>query len=167
MRYVVGKASKNIGLLRRFRKTLDSLVIQSFYQTCIRPTLEYSLLALSGLSMSDGARLEKTQRVAAQLITNSPVSDHVPADNLLARAGLEPLLFRQQQGLALMTFGLTRPVPQKPPHLVSPFEQWASRSSRSTSSISLRSSLFRLPRPRTEVMRQFPLYGRKFPAHQS
>ena len=63
--FVITKASKKIGLLRRLRQRLDPLVIHTFYQTCVRPTLEYSSLAFSGLAKTDSAPLERTQRVAA------------------------------------------------------------------------------------------------------
>ena len=158
VRYVVGKASKKIGLLRRFRKRLDPLVMRTIYRTCIQPTLEYSSLALSGLSKTDSARLEQTQRVAARLITSTSLRDRLPSDILLARAGLEPLSLRQQQGLALLAYRLTRSVPQEPTHLVSAFPLWPSQSTPSTSSMPLRSSSFRLPRPRTEVMKCSPFY---------
>ena len=74
---------------------------------------------MSGVAKTDSARLERTQRVAARLITAVSVQDKLPSDVLLARAGLEPLSLRQQLGLALMAYRLTRPEPQEPPHLVS------------------------------------------------
>ena len=88
MTYVIGKASKKIGLLRRLRKRLDPLVLRTVYVTCIRPTLEYSSLALSSLSKTDAARLEKTTRMAARLITGISLTDHISTDTLLARTGL-------------------------------------------------------------------------------
>ena len=117
--------------------------------TCIRPTLEYSSLALSSLSKTDAARLEKTQHMAARLITGISLTDHISADTLLARAGLEPLLLRQKMGLALMAHRLSQTVPQEPSHLVSVFSTWSSKPALPTSSMSLCSSQsgIRLPRP--------------------
>ena len=76
------------------------MVIRTFYQTCVRPTLEYSSSVLNGLAKTDSACLERTQRVTARLITGVSVRDELPSVVLLARAGLEPLSLRQQLGLA-------------------------------------------------------------------
>ena len=43
----------------------------------IRPTLEYSSLALSSLSKTDAARLEKTRRMAARLIAEISLTDQI------------------------------------------------------------------------------------------
>ena len=121
MQYVIQKASKKSDLRRRLRKRLDTVVVRTFYQTCVRPTLEYSSLAFSGLSKTGGAQQEKTQRVAARLINGVSVRDRVSSELLLACAGLEPLLLRQKRGLVLMSYRLTRPEPCEPPHLISAY----------------------------------------------
>ena len=76
--YVIGKASKKIGLLQCLRKRLDPLVLRTVYVTCIRPTLEYSSLALSRLSKTDAARLEKTQRMQLRRYLQSKVNGLSP-----------------------------------------------------------------------------------------
>ena len=40
--HIRSKAAKKVGLLRRIRKQLPSLVLRTLYITCIRPTLEYA-----------------------------------------------------------------------------------------------------------------------------
>ena len=58
---IIAKASRKIGLLRRLRRRLPALAIQSVYITCIRPALEYASVAWCGVSTSDTKRLERAQ----------------------------------------------------------------------------------------------------------
>ena len=46
---ILSKGAQRIGLLRRYRKRLPSLVIRHFYCTSICPALEYASVAWSGL----------------------------------------------------------------------------------------------------------------------
>ena len=88
---VLTKASRKIGLLRRLRRRLPPLVIQSIYTPCIRPAMEYAAVAWCGVGSSDIERLERVQRAAARLIAKVSVTDRLSRDLLLARGGLEPL----------------------------------------------------------------------------
>ena len=99
--YVIGKASKKVGLLRRFRCRLPCLVLRSLYLSCVRPTLEYACGAWSGVGSQDALRLERTQRAAARVIAGASVKDKLSAELLLARDGLDPLARRRQVALVL------------------------------------------------------------------
>ena len=56
--YIVNKTSKKIGLLRRLKSRLHPIAVQSVYETCVRPTMEYTSLAWSGVSTTDSDQLE-------------------------------------------------------------------------------------------------------------
>ena len=157
----INKASRKIGLLRRYRKCLPRLVIQSIYTSCIQPTLEYASLAWGGMGAGDSARLEKTQRSAARLVTGLLPRDPLQHNILLARAGLEPLASRRQLQEALLVYRLTHSSRHLPTHLFQAFKSWHSSSAAATTSVNLRSSSrlsLRLPRPRTDSMRLSPFY---------
>ena len=159
--YVIRKASRKIGLLRRLRSRLPHLVLRSLYLTCVRPTLEYACGAWAGVGSQDAARLERTQRAAARLITGTSVMDRLPRELLLARAGLEPLSLRRKVLLCSPFYRLSRPTPKGPPHLVTCFKAWSGAAPASQSGMQLRSSeadSLRLPRPRTELLRSSPFY---------
>ena len=99
---ILSKVSCKIGLLLQVRRRLPALVIQSFYTTCFRPTLEYASVAWCGMGASDAERLERIQRAAARLIANVSVADQLPRDLLLARAGLECLRSRRCMHCAVL-----------------------------------------------------------------
>ena len=159
---ILSKVSRKIGLLRRVRRRLPALVIQSFYTTCIRPTLEYASVAWCGMGASDAERLERVQRAAARLIANVSVADQLPRDLLLARAGLECLRSRRRMHCAVFAYQLSSTSRRLVPlHLAHLFERWKARTPACTSSLTLRSTSTcssRLPRPRTELFRRSPFY---------
>ena len=148
--------------MRPVRRHLPALVIQSFYTTCIRPTLEYASVAWCGMGASDAERLERVQRAAARLIANVSVADHLPCDLLLARAGLECLQSFRRMHCAVFAFHLSSTSRRLvPSHLAHLFEQWKARTPASTSSLTLLSTSTcssRLPRPRTELFGRSPFY---------
>ena len=121
---IVKKASKKIGLLRRIRRRVPSLVIRSMYLTCIRPVLEYACGSWGGLPERNTQRLERVQRSAARLIAGVSVTDHLPHDILLARAGLETLARRRDMILVAPVYRLTRQTPSGPRHLCEAFDRW-------------------------------------------
>ena len=161
--YIVNKASKKIGLLRRLRSRLDPIAVQSVYKTCVRPTMEYASLAWSGVSATDSDRLERLQRSAARLIVGVSPLEEIDNQILLARAGLEPLSLRRNISLAQMAYRLASETlrNREPSHFAKAFKTWSATSCRGCTSLSLRSSLslLRLPRPRTELMRRSPFYA--------
>ena len=155
------KASKKIGLLRRIRRRVPSLVLRSMYLTCIRPVLEYACGSWGGLTERNTQRLERVQRSAARLIAGVSVTDHLPHDILLARAGLETLARRRDMILVAPVYHLTRQTPSGPRHLCEAFERWKEEAPSSRCSMPLRSAELhhvRLPRPRTELLRRSPFY---------
>ena len=109
--YIIAKASKKIGLLRRLRSRLPHLVLRSLYLTCVRPTLEYAGSAWIGIGSQDVLCPVRTQRAAARLITGSSLKDKLPSDLLLARAGLDTLSLRRKSMLGHTIYSLT----QQPP----------------------------------------------------
>ena len=159
---IVTKASRKIGLLRRLRRRLPPLVVQSIYVTCIRPALEYASVAWCGVGTSDAARLEQTQRAAARLIANVSVAERMPCALLIARAGLDSLSQRRRLHCGVFGFQLTSAGRQLvPAHLLHTLQCWQDRVPLSTSAVVLRSTSaghFRLPRPRTELFRRSPFY---------
>lgn len=159
---LVNKVSQRVGLLRRLRCRLPPLVIRSLYLTAIRPALEYTIVAWSGIRSGDAQRLERVQRSAARLITGISPSDRLSSEILLARAGLDPLHLRRQAACAAFAFSLSPGNHDHfPPHMAATLTVWQDLLPRSTSSLVLRSSqsgVRRLPRPRTELFRRSPFY---------
>ena len=156
----IKKASCKIGLLRRIRCRVPPLVLRSLYLTCIRPVLEYACGSWGGLSAKDTQRLNRVQRSAARLIAGVSISDHLPHDILLARAGLDPLDRRRNMILLAPIYRLHR-THSGPAHLRAAFDKWQSMAPSSSSAVRLRSAesgCMRLPRPRTEILRQSPFY---------
>ena len=93
-----------MGILRRIRRRLPSLVVRTLYVTCVQPTLEYASGAWGGLGKEDANRLEHLQRCAARTIANVSLADKMPNELLLARAGLEPLSVRWLVAVATPTY---------------------------------------------------------------
>ena len=159
--FVRSKAAKKLGLLRRIRRRLPALVVRTLYITCIRPTLEYASGAWGGLGVQDANRLERLQRCAARSIARVSISDKLPHDLLLARAGLEPLSVRRLLAVVTPVYHLASDPPKGPDHLRAAFQSWLGSAPSSSSSVCLRSSSsngLRLPRPRTELLRHSPFY---------
>ena len=142
---VCSKTSQRIGLLRRYSKRLPSLSIWHFYCTAIRPGLEYASIAWCGLSPTACARLEKVQRRAAQLISNSQLSSDTLHDVLLARAGLQPLKTRRLIERAVFAFRFLH-CADLPHHLKSNLSHWSTDKPPATSSFR-NANHFRLPKP--------------------
>ena len=98
---IVSKASSRIGLLRRLKCSTSPLVVRDLYLYCVRPVIEYAQVAWAGLSAIDEKHLERINRSAACLISNTRLSAHLPHQLLLARAGLEQQKVRRQVAQAL------------------------------------------------------------------
>ena len=146
------KASKKLGLLRRFNRRLPIL-----YTLFTRPLLEYSAVAWSGMNKVLQDQLEAFQRSAARLITGSSLSDRLPADILLARAGLQRLSTRRKRTCVMFAFKLTDAA--VPEHLTAAFDHFVPETpERKVQLRSDNSRIPRLPRPRSEVLRRSPFY---------
>ena len=156
------KVSRKIGLLRRLRCRLPSLVIRALYMVAIRSSVEYATVAWSGIRSGDAQRLERLQRSATRLIVGLSVADRLPPALLLSPAGLEPLSLRRQAACAEFAFRLASgSCDQLPPHIAPALSSWQDRLPKSSSSLVLRSAKFgvqRLPRPRTKLFRRSPFY---------
>ena len=152
---IVHAASTKIGLLRRLRKRLSPLIIRQLYLTCIRPSLEYANVAWCGLTKRDQERLEKCNRSAARLITQTMPSSDIPHDILLARAGIPTLLSRRQVAQVKLAFTATRGL--LPAHLQATFSSWTVPSS--SHAMAQRNPCIRLPRPRKDTQRKSPFYS--------
>ena len=98
---IVSKPSSRIGLLRRLKCSTSQLIVRDLYLYCVRPVIEYGQVAWAGLSAIDEKRLERINRSAARLISNTRLSALLPHQLLLARAGLEPLKVCRQVAQAL------------------------------------------------------------------
>lgn len=159
--HIRSKAAKKVGLLRRIRKRLPSLVLRTLYITCIRPTLEYASGAWGGVGTHDADRLERLQRSAARLITNITLQDQLPHKIILARAGLQELKARRSQEIALSVHRLITCPKTTPYHLLDAFQKWNNSIPSTQTTLTLRSAendSLRLPRPRTEALRLSPFY---------
>ena len=152
---IVHAASTKIGLLHRLRKRLRPLIIRQLYLTCIRPSLEYANVAWCGLTKRDQERLEKCNRSAARLITQTMPSSDIPHDILLARAGIPTLLSRRQVAQVKLAFTATRGL--LPAHLQATFSSWTVTSS--SHAMAHRNPCIRLPRPRKDTQRKSPFYS--------
>ena len=136
-------------------------MLRSLYLSCVRPTLGYATCAWgSGVGAQDALCLECLLRAAARVITGSSLKDKLPADLLLARAGLEPLSLRRKVDVCYTISRLSRPAPKGPPHLVDAFQRWIRAVPSSQCRMQLRSGddSVRLPRPQTELLRHSPFY---------
>ena len=158
---IVHAASTKIGLLRRLRKRLSPLIIRQLYLTCIRPSLEYANVAWCGLTKRDQECLEKWNRSAARLITQTIPSSDIPHDILLARAGIPTLLSRRQVARVKPAFTATRGL--LPAHLQATFSLWTVPSSSHMTCDGPTQSMYpyRLPRwrPRKDTQRKSPFYS--------
>ena len=152
--YVTSKASSRIGFLRRLRKRCPSLVLQTLYQCCIRPVLEYASVTWSGMGKSDARRLERCNRSAARLITGTSLSADLPHPILLARAGLDSLEARRNLAQCKFCYRLLHD--SQPGHLQDAFHEWLPPAS--THHMRRRSLLVRLPRPKKSVLQRSPIY---------
>ena len=101
---VTAKVSQRLGLLWRLRNRLSGLVLRELYTTCIRPVIEHSSVVWSGISSTDSVRLERLNRKAARLISNTKCRSETPHDILLVRAGLQELSHRRHLFLVLFTY---------------------------------------------------------------
>ena len=89
------------------------------------------------------------------------VTDHLPHDILLARAGLETLARHRDMILVAPVYRLTRQTPSGPHHLCEAFEQRKAEAPSSRCSMPLLSAELhnvRLSRPPMELLRHFPFY---------
>ena len=125
--------------------------------------IEYAAVAWCGVGSSDSGQLESVQRVVDRLIAGVSLSDRLPRNLLLARAGLSPLSVWRDMACCVLAFKLcnTRCVQKLPAHLEAAFQDWTSRIPNSSTTLVLRSSssgTSRLPRPRTELFRRSPFY---------
>ena len=156
---IVSKASSRIGLLRRLKCSTSPLVVRDLYLYCVRPVIEYAQVAWAGLSAIDEKRLERINRSAARLISNTRLSAHLPHQLLLARAGLEPLKVRRQVAQALFVRRLLSG--RLPPHLQVATDPWILlQPQRRGHSMDLRNGgCLRLPRPKKTVLKLSPLYS--------
>ena len=77
---VTAKVSQRLGLLWRLRNRLSGLVLRELYTTCIRPVLEHSSVVWSGISSTDSVELERLNRKAARLISNTKCRSDTPHD---------------------------------------------------------------------------------------
>ena len=152
---IVHAASTKIGLLPRLRKRLSPLIIRQLYLICIRPSLEYANVAWCGLTKRDQERLEKCNRSAARLITQTMPSSDIPHDILLPRAGIPTLLSRRQVASVKLAFTATRGL--LPAHLQATFSSWTVPSS--SHAMAQRNPCIRLPRPRKDTQRKSPFYS--------
>ena len=134
---------------------LSPLIIRQLYLTCIRPSLEYANVAWCGLTKRDQERLEKCNRSAARLITQTMPSSDIPHDILLARAGIPTLLSRRQVAQVKLAFTATRGL--LPAHLQDTFSSWTVPSS--SHAMAQRNPCIRLPRPRKDTQRKSPFYS--------
>ena len=153
----VYQKSIKLGLLHRFNRRLPRLSIRILYTPFIRTSLEYSAVALSGMSKVLQDQLEAFQRSAARLITGSSLSDRLPADILLARAGLERLSTRRKRTCVMFAFKLSDG--SVPEHLTDEFDHFVSETSERR--VQLRPDnlrIPRLPRPHSELLRHSPSY---------
>ena len=153
--FVISKASSRIGFLRRLSKRCPQLVMRDLYQCCIRPVIEYASVAWSGMSTTDSKRLERCNRSAARLITQTNLCTHLPHSVLLARAGLDNLQARRSISQCKLCYLLISN--HQPVHLQNAFQLWLPTAS--THSMSCRSSTVRLPRPKKSVMKNSPFYA--------
>jgi len=159
--HIRSKAAKKVGLLRRIRKRLPSLVLRTLYITCIRPSMEYASGAWGGVGTRDAERLERLQRSAARLINNISIQDHLPHKIILARAGLQELKARRSQQIALSVHRLITCPKTSPNHLLDAFQKWNNSIPSTQTTLTLRSAendSLRLPRPKTEALRLSPFY---------
>ena len=60
---VVHRVPSKLGLLRRLQHSWPSLALRTIYLTCIRPSIEYGVVAWGGLSKGDSDRLENANGV--------------------------------------------------------------------------------------------------------
>ena len=114
--------AKKIGFLRRYQKPLPQTVLQHIYKTSIRPALEYSSVAWTGLSTTEKQLLERIQRKAERLITDETTRYDIPHDILLSRAGLATLSSRHEVEQIVFAFNFLHNLP--PDHVLDKLMHW-------------------------------------------
>ena len=154
---VTAKVSQRLGLLWRLRNRLSGLVLRELYTTCIRPVIEYSSVVWSGISSTDSVKLERLNRKAARLISNTKCRSDTPHDILLARAGLQELSHRRHLFQVLFTYRFVHT--DLPSHIVEGLSHWLPDSTSQRSYLLRRQKTLRLPRAHKNILKRSPLYS--------
>lgn len=100
--YVLAKASRQLGVLRRLRSSLTRPALCLFYKVYIRPILEYASISWCSLSATLSERLERFQRRVAKHILRRPMFESCDHDELLREIGWSSLSSRRQVKLAVL-----------------------------------------------------------------
>lgn len=113
--YVLAKASRQLGVLRRLRSSLTRPALCLFYKVYTRPILEYASVSWCSLSATLCDRLERFQRRVAKIILRRPLFEHSDHDELLRKIGWSSLSSRRQLKLAVL--GRRLATGSAPPHI--------------------------------------------------
>ena len=140
IRHICTKVNGQIGLLRTLRHFLSPRLLDKVYKTYILPVLDYGDIIYHPRTTSNIQKLEKLQQHCLQL----SATNHITATPLEKRRLFDQLVFM---------FKLTNK--QTPQHLqltrLPTNHELDKRTTRQQLCV-------HLPRPRTEAMRQSPLY---------
>ena len=121
------------------------------------PVIEHSSVFWSGISSTDSVRLERLNRKAARLISNTRCRSDTPHDILLARAGLQELLHRRHLFQVLFTYRFVHT--DLPSHIVEGLSHWLPDSTSQRSYLLRRQKTLRLPRGHKNILKRSPLYS--------
>ena len=100
MDYVVGKASRSLGFIRRNIKTKHSNIRACAYKTLVRPQLEYAACAWDPPTNELSDKLERLQRRAARWAT-SDYCQTSSVTSMLDQLGWETLQHRRSCATAV------------------------------------------------------------------
>jgi hypothetical protein len=102
--YILSKASKQVGVLRKLKFILKREILEKIYLTFIRPLLEYSCEVWDNCSQTDNDRLEKLQLEAARIVTALTV--YSSRESLYQETGWEKLSSRRERKKLCLMFNM-------------------------------------------------------------
>ena len=90
---ILSSASKVLGIMRKFKYTLNRESLNQIYISYVRPLLEYSSIVWAGCTEQQITSLERIQNEAARIVTG--LTRSVSLENLYNECGWESLKYRR------------------------------------------------------------------------
>ena len=96
------RVSKRLGILYKFKNSLNRNILVKLYCSWIRPVIEYCSICYDNISVKDNLKLEKLQRRAAIICTGA--QSRTDTLKLLAEVGWEKLCDRRRSAKLILMY---------------------------------------------------------------